>query len=247
MALARAASVEGTAPAGTMARFSRPVEMPRPEVTVIPTGAPGICVTVSALPTRSTIAIVAGAPRAVASLIACSTIVLTSLAVRLGLVLLAGAAVLGVIEARLGQEARPQLDRRDEMRRIRLGRQVVRQDLLGIEDALRAGAEVAIGAAPLVVEYDPQRRCGLGGNPGQGVGGWSGRSRLGRHSDAAPLHARRRRRVFCALQGEARIVVPYLSLIHISEPTRQAEISYAVFCLKKKKKKDDKKDDEIGR
>src|SRR5678809_657052 len=31
--------------------------------------------------------------------------------------------------------------------------------------------------------------------------------------------------------------LPYLSLIHISEPTRQAEISYAVFCLKKKKKK----------
>ena len=27
-----------------------------------------------------------------------------------------------------------------------------------------------------------------------------------------------------------------LSLIHISEPTRQAEISYAVFCLKKKKR-----------
>src|SRR5665213_2198752 len=26
---------------------------------------------------------------------------------------------------------------------------------------------------------------------------------------------------------------PWLSLIHISEPTRQAEISYAVFCLKK--------------
>ena len=26
----------------------------------------------------------------------------------------------------------------------------------------------------------------------------------------------------------------YLSLIHISEPTRQAEISYAVFCLQKK-------------
>ena len=31
-----------------------------------------------------------------------------------------------------------------------------------------------------------------------------------------------------------------LSLIHISEPTRQAEISYAVFCLKKKKKKKSK-------
>ena len=32
-----------------------------------------------------------------------------------------------------------------------------------------------------------------------------------------------------------------LSLIHISEPTRQAEISYAVFCLKKKKQKIKKK------
>ena len=31
-----------------------------------------------------------------------------------------------------------------------------------------------------------------------------------------------------------KVQVP-LSLIHISEPTRQAEISYAVFCLKKKK------------
>ena len=30
-----------------------------------------------------------------------------------------------------------------------------------------------------------------------------------------------------------------LSLIHISEPTRQAEISYAVFCLKKKNKHKD--------
>ena len=32
-----------------------------------------------------------------------------------------------------------------------------------------------------------------------------------------------------------------LSLIHISEPTRQAEISYAVFCLKKKKRTTKKK------
>src|SRR5678810_1415384 len=30
------------------------------------------------------------------------------------------------------------------------------------------------------------------------------------------------------------IPILVLSLIHISEPTRQAEISYAVFCLKKK-------------
>ena len=33
-----------------------------------------------------------------------------------------------------------------------------------------------------------------------------------------------------------------LSLIHISEPTRQAEISYAVFCLKKKNNKTKKND-----
>ena len=32
----------------------------------------------------------------------------------------------------------------------------------------------------------------------------------------------------------------WLSLIHISEPTRQAEISYAVFCLKKKKRSNEK-------
>src|SRR5665213_1242365 len=34
---------------------------------------------------------------------------------------------------------------------------------------------------------------------------------------------------------KANNVGQYISLIHISEPTRQAEISYAVFCLKKKK------------
>src|SRR5674476_1077576 len=33
---------------------------------------------------------------------------------------------------------------------------------------------------------------------------------------------------------DAALIVMFLSLIHISEPTRQAEISYAVFCLKKK-------------
>ena len=32
------------------------------------------------------------------------------------------------------------------------------------------------------------------------------------------------------------VIAVALSLIHISEPTRQAEISYAVFCLKKKTK-----------
>eukprot|EP00831_Metopus_contortus_P060550 TRINITY_DN5244_c0_g1_i2.p2 TRINITY_DN5244_c0_g1~~TRINITY_DN5244_c0_g1_i2.p2 ORF type:complete len:109 (+),score=22.25 TRINITY_DN5244_c0_g1_i2:177-503(+) len=34
--------------------------------------------------------------------------------------------------------------------------------------------------------------------------------------------------------------IQFLSLIHISEPTRPLYISYAVFCLKKKKKTPDK-------
>ena len=37
------------------------------------------------------------------------------------------------------------------------------------------------------------------------------------------------------LDGKDIRQLPALSLIHISEPTRQAEISYAVFCLKKKR------------
>ena len=39
------------------------------------------------------------------------------------------------------------------------------------------------------------------------------------------------------LKAAGAVSLKALSLIHISEPTRQAEISYAVFCLKKKKKK----------
>ena len=35
---------------------------------------------------------------------------------------------------------------------------------------------------------------------------------------------------------EVKLSCMYLSLIHISEPTRRTPISYAVFCLKKKKK-----------
>src|SRR5665213_4047616 len=44
---------------------------------------------------------------------------------------------------------------------------------------------------------------------------------------------------FALLQGG--IFIQNLSLIHISEPTRQAEISYAVFCLKKKNNRKRKK------
>eukprot|EP00658_Telonema_sp_P-2_P026733 TRINITY_DN20822_c0_g1_i11.p1 TRINITY_DN20822_c0_g1~~TRINITY_DN20822_c0_g1_i11.p1 ORF type:complete len:536 (-),score=111.06 TRINITY_DN20822_c0_g1_i11:101-1708(-) len=53
-----------------------------------------------------------------------------------------------------------------------------------------------------------------------------------------PAHGRLRywnaQRKQCSDMGD---VFNYLSLIHISEPTRLLSISYAVFCLKKKKKK----------
>eukprot|EP01017_Pseudomicrothorax_dubius_P034079 TRINITY_DN4629_c0_g2_i4.p1 TRINITY_DN4629_c0_g2~~TRINITY_DN4629_c0_g2_i4.p1 ORF type:complete len:135 (+),score=24.75 TRINITY_DN4629_c0_g2_i4:562-966(+) len=42
--------------------------------------------------------------------------------------------------------------------------------------------------------------------------------------------------VGCSAFESKQDIAEGLSLIHISEPTRQAEISYAVFCLKKKKK-----------
>ena len=54
-----------------------------------------------------------------------------------------------------------------------------------------------------------------------------------------PLHGLdtyNRRRVRKIIEAFCRRRDKTLSLIHISEPTRQAEISYAVFCLKKKKK-----------
>src|SRR5665213_3915679 len=55
---------------------------------------------------------------------------------------------------------------------------------------------------------------------------------------AAPQTARTPRIIKDQLgDGSDLLAIPVLglSLIHISEPTRQAEISYAVFCLKKKK------------
>src|SRR5678809_1729779 len=64
------------------------------------------------------------------------------------------------------------------------------------------------------------------------------RSTLDRSSAASDVYKRQpsgTNRRFARLSPDGSAVV-YLSLIHISEPTRQAEISYAVFCLKKKKK-----------
>src|SRR5678810_1346636 len=64
------------------------------------------------------------------------------------------------------------------------------------------------------------------------------RSTLDRSSAASDVY---KRQVACGSasgtsknKAQTLVDVLQLSLIHISEPTRQAEISYAVFCLKKK-------------
>src|SRR5674536_352149 len=41
-------------------------------------------------------------------------------------------------------------------------------------------------------------------------------------------------KIFTTCTDVAKVLKLYLSLIHISEPTRLLSISYAVFCLKKK-------------
>src|SRR5678809_1345727 len=56
-------------------------------------------------------------------------------------------------------------------------------------------------------------------------GDWSRRSAVNHTSCASSAEK----------SGPTLCTAQHLSLIHISEPTRQAEISYAVFCLKKKK------------
>src|SRR5678809_1193910 len=48
------------------------------------------------------------------------------------------------------------------------------------------------------------------------------------------MHSQRPDFLYVGLARALGLDSKYLSLIHISEPTRQAEISYAVFCLKKK-------------
>src|SRR5665213_4008007 len=53
-------------------------------------------------------------------------------------------------------------------------------------------------------------------------------------ADGSSAEHQQERHHLPALHGGHRRAADVLSLIHISEPTRQAEISYAVFCLKKK-------------
>src|SRR5678809_1648734 len=69
------------------------------------------------------------------------------------------------------------------------------------------------------------------------------RSTLDRSSAASDVYKRQAMDSPCARTATSAPMSAFccLSLIHISEPTRQAEISYAVFCLKKKKKTDTNK------
>src|SRR5450756_210115 len=53
-----------------------------------------------------------------------------------------------------------------------------------------------------------------------------------RENETCNLH---RHIIKCNVTGSFGWIRRYLSLIHISEPTRLGMISYAVFCLKKKK------------
>src|SRR3954469_4631638 len=84
IARAIAPIVVGITLGGTTVRFSRPAPILRPVSMVSAVGAPGIWATVRTLPTRLTTAIVDGLPRALASLIACRTMALTSPTVRFG-------------------------------------------------------------------------------------------------------------------------------------------------------------------
>src|SRR5665213_3686465 len=88
---------------------------------------------------------------------------------------------------------------------------------------LRKGADLVMGNR-FLVGIGPEAMPALHRYLGNPV-----LSRLGRalfHSRIGDFH--------CGMRAFSREAYE-LSLIHISEPTRQAEISYAVFCLKKKK------------
>src|SRR5674476_1205879 len=71
---------------------------------------------------------------------------------------------------------------------------------------------------PVKVTVDDKKKCDARNRHTSGISSYSYRSRY------------RERIVWRRHGGQYQ----RLSLIHISEPTRQAEISYAVFCLKKK-------------
>src|SRR5665213_3804337 len=100
-----------------------------------------------------------------------------------------------------------------------------------VRDVTRAKLErIALAAADFMRTHPGITMEGVNVFPG--ADGCSGFEQAAR--EAAFADARRKAQAIAALAG---LTIDGLSLIHISEPTRQAEISYAVFCLKKKKKK----------
>src|SRR5262249_11787654 len=80
-------------------------------------------------------------------------------------VLASHAAMRGMVEARVRQEARAHHPRRHDRRRVRLWRQRVGQHLAGIPHAVGSPAFMAIGAAAAIVEDYLQRGQALGCDP----------------------------------------------------------------------------------
>src|SRR5664279_2613048 len=67
-----------------------------------------------------------------------------------------------------------------------------------------------------------------------GEDGTTGSQQYSRHESKYIITLERAKDIQITRRGHT--TQQYLSLIHISEPTRRTPISYAVFCLKKKKK-----------
>src|SRR5664279_4050251 len=113
----------------------------------------------------------------------------------------------------------------------------------GLDEPAAPTAATLIGHDSLLVNRDASyysNPCGKrGARPlGSGSGAHSGIGAVGgtRRGPGIPAAAACSGDDRGARRGTRR-ASEYLSLIHISEPTRRTPISYAVFCLKKKKKK----------
>ena len=99
-----------------------------------------------------------------------------------------------------------------------------------------------ITSAEFVISNTDVKKCPGGTFPEYA---FIGRSNVGKSSLINMLTGRKGLAMTSATPGKTMLINHFLinknwyivdlSLIHISEPTRQAEISYAVFCLKKKK------------